>query len=90
MYEEADSTKLRKKKEEKKGKVLLRYHRQTKFPYNYHFFLLFCVCGWFIFFGGVGDWQSVKLMDSQSSGSYTIMFICKRNKKKLRTDTTTY
>lgn len=54
MYEEADSTKLRKKKEEKKGKVLLRYHRQTKFPYNYHFFLLFCVCGWFIFLGSRG------------------------------------
>ena len=84
MYEEADSTKLR-----KKGKVLLDITGKQNFrTVTTSFFFFVCADG--LFFWGVGDWQSVKLMDSQSSGSNTIMFICKRNKKKLRTDTTTY
>lgn len=80
MYEEADSTKLRKKKKKKKAKCFLDITGKQNFhTITTSFFSFVCVDG--LFFWGVGDWQSVKLMDSQSSGSYTIMFICKRNKR---------
>ena len=38
--------------------MLLRY-QANKFPCNYHFFFLFFS---FLFFGGAGGWQSLKLM----------------------------